>query len=127
MPRQLPRRNQHQRKLQRKRQLIRKSRRALGNTICNLKDEEYFINNLDLSVVQEVVPDETIDKKDMENIISETSSATNENYIKKGEFNKKKDEINPGQKLEVIQYFKVINIYWISNKLGLSNFVHLRF
>ena len=45
----------------------------------------------------------------MENIISETSSATNENYIKKGEFNKKKDEINPGQRLEVIQLEKYYN------------------
>ena len=93
-------------KMQKERQIIRKKRRAMGKTMCNLKDEEYFVNNLDLSVMQDVIQDDAISKKDMDNLISETSSAINENSIKKGEFNKKKDEINPGQKLEIIQLEK---------------------
>ena len=92
-------------KMQKERQKIRKDRRDLGKTISNLKNEEYFINDLDISVMKDVLLDEFTSKEEMENIISETASSNTE-LLKKGEFNKKKDEINPGQRLEVIKLEK---------------------
>ena len=98
-------------KMQKERQTIRRKRRALGKSIYDLKEEEYFVNNLDLSVIQEVIPIDAIPKKEVENLVSETSSAINENnVINKGEFNLKKDEINPGQKLEIKKLEKYYNI-----------------
>ena len=98
-------------KMQKERQTIRRKRRALGKSIYDLKEEEYFVNNLDLSVIQEVIPNDAIPKKEVENLVSETSSAINENnVINKGEFNLKKDEINPGQKLEIKKLEKYYNI-----------------
>ena len=92
-------------KMQKERQKIRKDRRDLGKTISNLKNEEYFVNDLDISVMKDVLLDEFTSKEEMENIISETASSNTE-LLKKGEFNKKKDEINPGQRLEVIKLEK---------------------
>ena len=103
-------------KMQKERQAIRKKRRAPGKSICDLKEEEYFVNNLDLSVIQEVIPNDVIPKKDVDNLISETSSAINENAINKGEFNIKKDEINPGQRLEIKKLEKYYNIKGDKNK-----------
>ena len=92
-------------KMQRERQIIRKKRRDLGKTISNLKEEEYFVNNFDVSVMQDILRNEFKSTKEIDNIISETASSNTE-ILEKGEFNKIKDDINPGQRLEVIKLEK---------------------
>ena len=101
--------------LQKERQDLRKKRRALGNTMCNLKDEEFYANNLDISVIQEILPDDIISEKEMESFFDDDSLQSN-NTLQKGEFNKKKDEINPGQRLVVQKLEK----YYDEKKLVLS-------
>ena len=95
-------------KLQKERQEIRKMRRELGKTMYNLKNEEFFVNNLDISVIHDVIPDNSISAKDIESIVLDNSNS-NIDDLQKGEFNKKKDEINPGQRLEVRKLEKYYN------------------
>ena len=84
-------------------------RRALGKTMCSLKDEEYDLKNLDISVLQEVIPNDIMSTNEMD-LILETSNTNIEN-IPKGELNKKKDELNPGKRLEVIKLEKSYKNY----------------
>ena len=95
-------------KIQKERQEIRKMRRTLGKTMSNLKEEEFFVNNLDISIIQEVIPDDIMSNKEIESFISDNSSSNVDN-LQRGEFNKKKDEINPGQRLEVKKLEKYYN------------------
>ena len=96
-------------KIQKQRQEIRKMRRALGKTMCSLKDEEYDLKNLDISVLQEVIPNDIMSTNEID-LILETSNTNIEN-IPKGELNKKKDELNPGKRLEVIKLEKSYKNY----------------
>ena len=95
--------------MQKERQEIRNKRRALGTTMCSLKNEEFFVNNMDISIIHDVIPNDIISAKDIESIVMEESSNTIENSLQKGEFNKKKDDLNPGQRLEVKKLEKNYN------------------
>ena len=95
-------------KMQKERQAIRKMRRELGKTMCNLKNEEFFVNNVDVSVIHEVIPSDIVSVKDIESVVSDNTNSNLDN-LQKGEFNKKKDEINPGQRLEVKKLEKYYN------------------
>ena len=56
--------------MQKERQEIRNMRRALGTTMCNLKEEEFFVNDFDISVIGDAIPnDNTFSTKDIESII----------------------------------------------------------
>ena len=96
--------------MQKERQEIRNMRRALGTTMCNLKEEEFFVNDFDISIIGDAIPnDNTFSTKDIESIIMEENSNPIVNSLKRGEFFKKKDDLNPGQRLEVKKLDKNYN------------------
>ena len=79
---------------------IRNKRKEGMITMCNLKSDEYFINNnLNLSEIK-YPGDESFMSKSIEGMISEESDL-NETRLKDDEFNLTINNINPGARLEI--------------------------
>ena len=86
--------------LNKRRQNIRKLRREIGTTMCNLKNEQYFIDKLNINEIQNMFQENTILSNGMENASSEDMNSITE--ISPNErTNNVKDKINPGQRLEI--------------------------
>ena len=92
---------------------IRNKRREIKSSMSNLKSNEYFVNNnLKVSEIKKIVPNsESFLSQSLQDALTD-GSILNETILEENEYNKIKDENNPGARLEIInlkKYFKKEN------------------
>ena len=91
-------------------QEIRNKRREIKCSMSNLKTNEYFVNNnLKAHEIKNILPSESFLSQSLQDALTE-GSILNETKLEENEYNKIKDENNPGARLEInhlTKFFKI--------------------